>query len=168
MAANSNQQVVKDLANNKLTLTRNFEADVETVWDMWTRSEMLDLWWAPRPWRAETKSQSFKPGGKWLYAMVSPEGERHWSCVEYTKIEKQKSFEGMDAFSDENGVINTEMPRTNWKVTFDATSKGTKITIVMTAAQGGHIEKLLEMGFEQGITMTMDYLDEYLKTHANA
>jgi len=168
MAANSNQQIVKDFANKKMTITRNFEADVETVWNMWTNAEMLDLWWAPRPWKAETKSQSFKPGGKWIYAMVGPEGERHWSVVQYTKIEKQKSFEGADAFSDENGNINNEMPQTTWKVNFDETANGTRVTINMTATETAHLEKLLEMGFEQGITMTMDYLDEYLKAHANA
>jgi PhnB protein len=168
MAANSNQQVVKDLANKRITITRNFEANVEMVWDMWTRAEMLDLWWAPKPWRAETKSQSFKPGGKWIYSMVGPEGERHWSFVEYGKIDRQKSFEGSDAFSDENGNINNEMPRTNWRVTFDKIANGTKVVIAITATESVHLEKLMEMGFEQGISMAMDYLDEYLKTHTNA
>lgn len=166
--ARDNQQVVKDLDNKKITLTRSFDADLETVWDMWTRAEMLDLWWAPKPWRAETKSQSFKPGGKWVYAMVGPEGERHWAIVEYTSIEKQKSFAGTDAFADENGNINMDMPRTTWKVSFEKTTKGTKVTAVITASDRVNLEKLMEMGFEEGISIAMDGLDEYLKTHAHA
>ena len=54
--ATAETQVVKDLANKKMTITRYFDAEVELVWLAWTEHELLDQWWAPKPWRAETKT----------------------------------------------------------------------------------------------------------------
>jgi uncharacterized protein YndB with AHSA1/START domain len=166
MAGNIDALVVKDLENKRIVVSRQFESDVETVWEMWTRPDLIDTWWAPKPWRAETKSQDFKPGGKWIYAMIGPEGERHWSSVEYTKVNEMKSFEGIDAFSDENGNKTVDLPQTKWKVEFQETPGGTRVTATLTADDKETLEKLLEMGFEQGFVMALSNLDEYLKAHA--
>jgi uncharacterized protein YndB with AHSA1/START domain len=166
MVSNNEAQVVKDLANKKIVVSREFEADVETVWEMWTQPDLLDLWWAPKPWRAETKTLDFKPNGKWIYAMVGPEGERHWAMVEYTKIDNLKSFEGTDSFSDDKGNKTADLPQTTWKVAFQKVSGGTKVTATVSAKDKATLEKLLEMGFEQGFVMALSNLDEYLKAHA--
>ncbi|HMJ70879.1 MAG TPA: SRPBCC domain-containing protein [Cyclobacteriaceae bacterium] len=165
MVKNHEAEVVKDLENKKITVTRQFDADVETVWDMWTKSERLDLWWAPKPWRAETKSMSFEPNGKWLYAMIGPKGERQWAMVEYKKIDRLKSFEVADSFSDDKGNKNTELPQTNWKVDFKKTTGGTTVTTIVSAKDKASLEKLLETGFEQGFVMALGNLDEYLQDH---
>lgn len=83
-----------------------YNADVSKVWDYFTKCEMLDLWWAPKPWKCETKSQEFKNGGTWLYSMVGPEGERHYAQVKYGEITEHRSFDGTDSFCDENGNAN--------------------------------------------------------------
>ncbi len=70
-------QIVKDLPKRKITVTRHFDASPELVWRAWTESELLDQWWAPQPWKAETKFLSFKVGGYWLYAMVGPDNSKH-------------------------------------------------------------------------------------------
>src|SRR4051812_18737056 len=109
----------KDLANKKITVTKSLNAPAQTVWEAWTTKEILDQWWAPKPWKAETKSLDFKEGGSWLYAMVGPENERHYARVDYKKIENGKSFEQQDSFTNEEGVIDATMPATTtWKVEF--------------------------------------------------
>jgi uncharacterized protein YndB with AHSA1/START domain len=60
----------------QLIVTREFDANSDLVWKAWTTAELLDQWWAPKPYRAETKSLDFREGGVWLYAMVSPENEK--------------------------------------------------------------------------------------------
>ena len=54
MTVNSKMQIDKDLDNKKMTITRGFDAPVADVWRAWTESELLDQWWAPKPWKAET------------------------------------------------------------------------------------------------------------------
>lgn len=162
MVKNNEAQVKKDLANRKITVTRHFDADPENVWEMWTRPELIDRWWAPKPWRAETRSLDFQPGGKWIYSMVGPNNERHFAMVEYTKIDHLKTFEGTDAFSDEQGNKSVDLPQSNWKVQFKKDGDGTLVTTTVSAAEPGTLEKLLDMGFEQGFVMALDNLEEEL------
>ncbi|WP_257867923.1 SRPBCC domain-containing protein [Flavobacterium sp. J372] len=62
--------------NKTIIITREFAAGVALVWKAWTTPELLDQWWGPQPWRAETKSMDFTEGGYWLYAMVGPRGPK--------------------------------------------------------------------------------------------
>ena len=84
MNHNNQTTITKDLANKKIIVTREFDAPIEDVWKAWTERNILDEWWAPKPWKARTKSMEFKPGGRWLYAMVGPNGEEHWVVLDNT------------------------------------------------------------------------------------
>ncbi len=64
-----------DKAAKTVYITREFNAELPLVWDAFTKQEILDQWWAPKPWMSKTKSMDFKVGGRRFYAMVSPEGE---------------------------------------------------------------------------------------------
>ena len=67
-----------DKAQKKVCITREFEADLDLVWDAFTQAELLDQWVAPAPFKARTKYMNFVVGGKRFYAMVSPEGQEGW------------------------------------------------------------------------------------------
>ena len=56
-------------------INREFDAELSLVWDAFTTAEILDQWWAPKPWSSKTKVMIFEPGGRRFYAMVSPEGQ---------------------------------------------------------------------------------------------
>src|SRR4051812_47748597 len=154
MASNNRTVFTKDFANNKVLVRHQCDADVNTVWDMWTRPELLDLWWAPKPWRSETKSMEFKNGGRRFYAMVGPNNERHWCIADFKNINPKTSFDWKDGFTDENQVINNEMPQTDWKASFSKDGDRTIVTVHLlgTATQ---LQRLIEMGFEQGFTMAL-------------
>lgn len=155
--------IVKDLQNKKLLITRNFEAPLEHVWKAWTERELLDQWWAPKPWKAETKKMEFKVGGYWLYAMVGPDQSKHWSKSDYTSIVLHKSFEGFDYFCDENGNKNVDLPSMNWKNEFHLTETGTKVIVEVTFAKESDIKTIIEMGFEAGFTSALENLDHYFE-----
>lgn len=157
---NNSMQVEKDLANRKLTVTRHFNSPVEDVWRAWTESELLDKWWAPKPYRAETKTMSFKVGGQWLYAMVGPDDSRQWCKVEYKAIDRHKSYQAVDAFCDENGNKNPDFPSMSWSNSFYSTTTGTKVIVEITFATVADMEKILEMGLEEGFSMALGNLDE--------
>ena len=54
--------------NNTLTITREFAAPRQLVWDCYTKCELLDQWFAPKPLSAKTKSMDFRNGGHWHLA----------------------------------------------------------------------------------------------------
>ena len=152
-----------DKEAKKIHVERSFDAPVDLVWQAWTDPKITDQWWAPKPWRAETKSQEFKPGGKWFYSMVSPEGERHWCVFEYKTINPKTSYSGSDAFCDENGVINKEFPSMDWDNQFSDKGASTVVNIEISFNELADLEKIIEMGFREGFTMGLENLDAYLE-----
>ncbi|HKO82455.1 MAG TPA: SRPBCC domain-containing protein [Chitinophagaceae bacterium] len=163
MIINKETKVTKDIANKKLVVVREFDAPLEQVWHAWTDSNLLDQWWAPRPWKAQTKTMDFREGGAWLYCMVGPDGSGTWCRVDFKTISKNKSFTSIDAFCDENGTIDQNFPVMRWKSDFSETNEGTKVKVEITFDKEEDIQKILELGFEEGFTMALGNLDELLE-----
>jgi len=149
--------------NNTIHVEREFAGDLETVWDCWTRPELLDQWWAPKPYRTRTRSMDFREGGSWLYAMISPENVAHWCRADYQSIDLHKSFSGLDAFCDEKGQINTEFPRSLWNNRFSTGAGVTRVNITIQHKSLADVEKIISMGFKEGFTMALENLDQYLE-----
>ena len=162
MIATKETVYTKDATNNKMSVVREFDAPLEKVWKAWTEPKLLDQWWAPKPWKAVTQSMDFRPGGTWRYYMQGPEGERHYCLVEYNKVVPSKSFSGLDAFCDENGNINKEMPTMDWLVQFTAAGDRTRVDVEITFASEEDMQKIVEMGFKEGFSAAHTNLDELL------
>ncbi len=150
-----------DKDNKKINVQREFAANLDKVWAAWTTSELLDQWWAPKPYQVKTKSMDFRVGGFWLYAMVSPEGDAHWCRADYKSIEPLKSFSALDAFCDEEGQPHTTFPRSLWTNSFQQQAEHTLVSIVVAYEDLADLEKIIEMGFKEGFTMAMENLDAY-------
>ena len=160
--AKNETRITKDLAGKKLKVIREFQAPVALVWKSWTESALLDKWWAPRPWRAETKSLDFREGGMWLYAMKGPDGTTAWCRVDFKTIIPGKSFTSENSFCDENGNINSSFPRMRWFVEFNPTATGSQVDVLIAFDDEAAMQKIIDMGFEAGFTMGLGNLDELL------
>jgi uncharacterized protein YndB with AHSA1/START domain len=152
----------KDAVNKKLFVVREFDAPVAQVWKAWTESELLDQWWAPKPWKANTKSMDFREGGFWLYYMQGPEGTRHYCRVDYKTISPVKLFISTNSFCDENGNVTTDLPGMHWKNVFTTSGTGTKVEVEITFGTEADLEKIIEMGFKEGFAAGHRNLDELL------
>jgi uncharacterized glyoxalase superfamily protein PhnB/uncharacterized protein YndB with AHSA1/START domain len=162
MANNNQTQIVKDLPNKKITIVREFNASIEDVWSAWTESDLLDQWWAPKPWTSKTKNMDFKVGGRRFYAMVSPEGQEHWSIQEFTSISPKTNFKMSNAFADKNE--NPELPGSDWDLNFSEKNGITKVSITIYNESLARLEKMIEMGFETGFTSALGNLEQYLQS----
>lgn len=151
-----------DKQNNIIKVKREFLAPKKHVWAAWTEPELLDQWWAPKPYRSETKSMDFSEGGMWLYAMISPENEKLWCKATYKTIDPQQSFSYSDAFCDENGKENTEKPSSFWTNIFAENNGITTVNITLKQDSLADVEKIIEMGFREGFTMALENLDKLL------
>ncbi|MFV8270001.1 SRPBCC family protein [Flavobacterium sp. GT2N3] len=159
MATTLKTQVVKNLKEKSILVSRTFSAPLEKVWRAYTKSELLELWWAPKPWKAETKTMNFSVGGYWLYAMMGPENEKHYGRMDYTAITPHLSFEIRDSFCDEEGTVNNSLPISTGTIVFTTTESGTLVEFKMFYSNEKEIETMIEMGFEQGITASLEQLE---------
>ena len=158
----------KDSGGRKLLVVRQFDAPVEKVWRAFTQQDILDQWWAPRPWKTETKSLDFRAGGLWLYSMVGPKGDRHYCRVEFKAVEARKSFAATSSFCDEAGVTNPALPLMHWHTLFSATATGSKIDVTINFDTETDLKTIVEMGFEAGFSMALGNLDELLEVRQPA
>ena len=69
--------VVKDTENRRMTITAEFGAPVERVWQIWADPRQLERWWGPPTYPATVVDHDLSPGGAVNYFMTSPEGDKH-------------------------------------------------------------------------------------------
>ena len=142
-------------------IKREFAAELSLVWDAFTKQEILDQWWAPKPWISKTKYMDFKVGGRRFYAMVSPEGqEQHWAIQEYTSISPKTNFKMLNAFADKDE--NPQLPGSDWDLKFSEQNGVTTVSVTIYNESLARMEKMIEMGFQEGFTMTLNSLEELL------
>ncbi len=153
---------VVDKSTNTVVITREFAAEIALVWDAFTVQNILDQWWAPKPWTSFTKHMDFRSGGRRLYAMRGPNGEEHWAIQDFTSITPKSNFKFIDAFSDENENVNAQMPSSEWNVDFEEDDGITTVTITIKHKSLADLEQIIDMGFKEGFTMTLDYLETLL------
>src|SRR5688572_17786026 len=151
-----------DKASKTVFVTREFEADLSLVWDAFTKAEILDQWWAPKPWESKTKFMNFEIGGRRFYAMVSPEGQERWSIQKYTSISPKTNFKMLNAFADKDE--NPELPGSEWDFNFSEQNGTTKVSISIYNESLARMEKMIEMGFTEGFKMTLSNLENLLTT----
>lgn len=151
-----------DKAKKMVFITREFDAELSLVWDAFTKAEYLDQWTAPKPFIAKTKYMNFEVGGKRFYAMVSPDGKEGWLLQEYTSITPKTNFKLFNAFADENE--NPQLPGSEWDYTFTEQNGRTTVRITIYNESLARMEKMIEMGFTEGITASLNELDNLLAT----
>ena len=149
-----------DKSTNSVFINREFNAEQSLVWDAFTKQELLDEWWAPKPFLSKTKFMDFTVGGRRFYAMVSPEGQEHWAIQKYTSISPKTNFKMFNAFADKDE--NPQLPGSDWDFTFSEQSGITKVSITIHNDSLERMEKMIEMGFKQGFTATLNFLEELL------
>jgi len=151
-----------DKAAKTVYITREFNAVQSLVWDAFTKQEILDQWWAPKPWASKTKFMDFEVGGRRFYAMVSPEGQERWSIQKYTSISPKTNFKFLNAFADKDE--NPELPGSDWDLSFSEANGKTKVSVSIYNESLERMEKMTEMGFKEGFMMTLKSLEDLLAT----
>ena len=154
-----------DKTTKTVFVNREFVAGLSLVWDAFTKPEILDQWWAPKPWVSKTKFMNFQVGGRRFYAMVSPEGRESWVIQKFISISPKTNFKMSNAFADKDE--NPELPGSDWDFNFSEKNGTTKVSITIKNESLVRLEKMIEMGFQGGFTMGLQQLDELLSTLKN-
>jgi len=151
---------IVDKQTKMVNITKEFAFELSLVWDAYTKPELLDQWWAPKPLASRTKVMDFRVGGRRFYAMVSPDGQERWGLQKYTSISPKTNFKLFNAFADENE--NPELPGSDWDLTFSEQDGTTKVSISIYNESLERLEKMVEMGFKEGTMSQLNNLDDLL------
>ena len=151
---------IVDKAAKTVSTTKEFAAELSLVWDAYTKPELLDQWWAPKPFTSRTAVMDFKVGGRRFYAMVSPEGNERWSVQKYRSITPKTNFKFFNAFADKDE--NPELPGSEWDLNFSEEDGTTTVSISIFNESLERLERMIEMGFKEGVTAQLQNLEELL------
>lgn len=154
--------ITQDLPGKTVIVTRDFDAPLEKVWRAFSQRDILDKWWAPKPFGIETRSLDFKPGGIWHFCMLGTKGERFWWRVDYIAIDPQRSITTTSGPSDENASLNDTRPSMKRLTEFTSTPTGTLVTITIKFEDEAHLRTMVEGGMLAGTTAVFNNLDELL------
>ena len=153
-----------DKSTSTVFVDKEFDAELSLVWDAFTKQEILDQWWAPKPLISKTKYMDFRVGGRRFYAMVWPEGQEYWGVEKYTLINPKTNIKWLASFTDKDENINAELPTAEWELNFSEQNGITKVSISVYFESLEELEKMIEMGFKEGFSMTINELTNLLKT----
>jgi len=153
-----------DKTKKTVFINMEFAASLSLVWDAFTKPEILDQWYAPKPYISKTKVMDFKVGGRRFYAMVGPDGQEKWALQRYTSISPKTNFKMLNAFADKDE--NPEPIGSNWDFNFSEEigadgDPTTKVSITIFNESLERMEGLME-GFKAGMAMTYDNLKDVL------
>lgn len=150
-----------DKTAKTVSISMEFDADLSLVWDAFTVPEILDQWYAPKPFISKTKDMDFKVGGRRFYAMVGPNGEERWAIQRYKSISPKTNFKMFNVFADKDE--NPLPPGSDWDLNFHGENGSTTVNISIYNESLERMESLLE-GFKLGMHATFENLRNLLLT----
>lgn len=148
-----------DKPSKMVYISREFDANIDLVWDAFTIAELLDQWVAPAPFKAKTKTMNFEVGGQRFWAMISPDGKESWVLQTYKSIAPKTNFQLYNTFADPDR--NPAPTGSDWDYTFYESGTKTIVNIKVYNESFERMESLLE-GFQQGYTQSLENLDQLL------
>ena len=94
--------------------------------------------------------------------MVGPDGQEGWILQKYTSISPKTNFKLFNSFADKDE--NPQLPGSDWDYSFSEHNGKTTVHITIYNESLARLEKMIEMGFKEGYSMTMKNLEEVLAT----
>lgn len=151
----------------ELTVSRVFSAPIQKVWDAWTMPDLFTKWWGPRGWNTTVKHMDVTPGGYLLYGMKCEDeaqgdwfGKVSWGKSVYESVNPTTELVYTDYFTDDEGVVDPNMPKMKISVRFEETSEGTLVTSTTIFNTPEDLKTVIDMGMKEGLIQTWDRLEE--------
>ncbi|MCB0940910.1 MAG: SRPBCC domain-containing protein [Mycolicibacterium sp.] len=156
--------VQHDPANLTLTITADFAAPVERIWQIYADPRQLEKVWGPPSYPATVVDHDLRPGGRMTYFMTGPDGDKHAGYWEITAVDEPRRFEFDDGFADMDFNPNPDMPKARNVFTFAEHDGGTRATYVSTYASAEALQTVLDMGVIEGASSAINQIDDLVSS----
>jgi uncharacterized protein YndB with AHSA1/START domain len=146
-----------------MTITAEFEASPERVWQLWADPRQLERWWGPPSYPATVTAHDLAPGSRVAYHMTGPGGDQPRGFWEILEADAPHRLVFRDGFANNDGTPNTDLPVTTARVTIEEIGDGrTRMSIDSTFPSHEAMEQVLAMGMEEGITQAVGQIEAIL------
>jgi uncharacterized protein YndB with AHSA1/START domain len=155
--------VRKDTDALTMTVTAEFEASPQRVWQLWADPRQLERWWGPPTYPATFTKHDLAPGSRVEYHMTGPEGDQPRGYWEVVEVAPPHRLVFRDGFANDDGTPNTDLPVTTAEVKIEEIGDGrTRMSIESTFPSREAMEQILAMGAEEGLKQAVGQIDGIL------
>ena len=155
--------VTKDPQALTMTLTAEFDASPDRVWQLWADPRQLERWWGPPTYPATFTKHELVPGSRIEYHMTGPEGDQpkgYWDVIE---VEAPRRLVVRDGFANDDGSPNDALPQGTMRLTVEPIDAArSRMVIESEFPSTEAMEQLLAMGQEEGMTQAVGQIDAIL------
>lgn len=156
--------ITKNPTTRTLTLTAEFDAAVDRVWELWSDPRKLERWWGPPTYPATFTAHELAPGGEMAYFMTGPEGDRHHGWWRIERVDRPNGFRFVDGFANEDGTPNDDTPTMAVEVALsERPGGGTRLVMTTLFPSEEAMEQLTQMGMEEGLREAVGQMDGLLE-----
>jgi uncharacterized protein YndB with AHSA1/START domain len=139
--------------DTQILIEREFDAPAQLVFRAYTEPELVRRWWTGGCGEMTVAEIDLRVGGRWRYAMATPDGSESAFHGEYREIvpgERIVSTEVYEPFPDA-AALDT--------VTFEGRAGRTLLTILIEHTRKEHRDAHIESGMEEGLQDALDLLE---------
>ena len=155
--------VHKDPHALTMTITAEFSASPERVWQLWADPRQLERWWGPPTYPATFTRHDLAPGSHVEYHMTGPSGDQPHGFWDIVEAEPPRRLVFLDGFANSDGTPNDDFPRNEGRVTIESIDAGrTRMSIESHFPSVEAMEQVLAMGMEEGLTQAVGQIDAIL------
>ena len=153
----------KDPKALTMTITAEFDASPERVWQLWADPRQLERWWGPPTYPATFTTHDLTPGSRVEYHMTGPEGDQPRGYWDILEVEPPRRLVFRDGFANDDGTPNDALPSGEGRVTIEPIGAGrTRMSILSVFPSTEALEQVLAMGMEEGLTQAIGQIDAIL------
>ncbi|MEJ7647503.1 MAG: SRPBCC domain-containing protein [Nakamurella sp.] len=145
-----------------LTLTAEFTASSQQIWELWSNPRKLEQWWGPPTYPATFTELELAKGGRAAYYMTGPDGEKLGGQWDILTADATDTIAFDDFFADEQGNRNDSLPTSHTVVTISGTGDLTRMVIRSSFDSAEDMRQLLEMGMVEGFSLAVGQIDAIL------
>jgi uncharacterized protein YndB with AHSA1/START domain len=155
--------VHKDPDTLTMTMTAEFDARPERIWQLWADPRQLERWWGPPTYPATFDSHDFRQGGRVAYHMTGPSGDQPRGWWEIDELDPPNRLVFRDGFADDEGNPHPDFPVTVARVNIEDIGDGrTRMSMQSVFPSIEAMEQVLAMGAEEGLKQAISQIDAIL------
>ena len=154
--------VQHDLDGLTLTITADFAAPLERIWQVYADPRQLEKVWGPPTYPATFVEHDLTPGGRVTYYMTGPDGAKHAGYWLVTDVDEPRTFSFRDGFADLDFNPLPELPVSTSVYTFTEHNGGTRATYVSRYESAEALKQVLDMGIVEGATSAINQIDNLI------
>jgi len=147
--------------DEQILITREFDAPRHLVYKAMTTPELVRRWWHAKRGEVTACEIDLRVGGKWRYAMVTPDGFEvafHGEYVELVPDERIVTREVYEGLPD--GVTEEQGSTVNTATFADAGDGRTELTLLIQTTSKAARDAIIESGMEDGLQDALELLEE--------